>query len=505
MRMNKIKVLGKDEIQKIHQTSLKLLETTGIIVESPEARQLFKENGASIEKRNDAFFVKIPEELITENIRKVPKKFNLYGPDGSFHFEVNTNHTIFSTYGAAVNVHDPSKRKGIRKSSLDDAIKHIRIVSDLKNISSSHVDVWPHDVPFTELHFHTLREWGRHSYKPYGMSCYGRTASKDMINISSIIVGGEDELMKRPRLLGVFNPTSPLRLTQLLLNGIFVFARYNQPLNITSASGAGSTAPVTLGGVLTQMNMEILPSIILTQLINPGAPVLYGSTNTIMDPSSGNMAYGSIEMGLITIATAQIAHFYDIPSKGSGALTDSKCFDIQNGYERFMTLFCAANAGHNYITCAGTYETTLSEAFELLIIDDELIGIIKRAMEGVRIDDEALASEEIEQVMNSKKNYLGTKHSVKNTRKEFFIPRISNRDRRRTWRKKGSLDMMQAAKERVEKILSTQKGPGLSHDVEEKLDAYFKIVTTRTLDEYRKLEGMDDSEKPTEISGVKLE
>ncbi len=505
MRLNRLEVLTKQEIQEIHNSTIELLETVGVIVESPEARDIFKNNGATIEQVKNDYFVKFPEELIKEQLKLVPSSFSLYGPDGSFNFEVTTKNINFATFGAAVNIFDPSKRKKIRKTKLKDAIDHMRVVNGLKNISCSHVDVWPHDIPFTELHYHTLREWGRHSYKPYGMGCYGRTASQDMINIASIIVGGEDELIKRPRLIGVFNPTSPLVLPHILLNGILVFAKYNQPINISAAASAGSTAPVTLAGTLTQGNMEVLSAIVLTQLINSGAPVFYASTNTIMDPLTGNIAYGSMEMGLITIAAAQLAHFYNIPSKGSGALTDSKCFDIQNGFERFMGLFCAVNAGHNYITCAGTYESSLSETLELLAIDDELAGIVKRGLEGISVNEGTIASNEIKKTMASKKNYLGTKHSVKNTRKEIYVPKLVDRNRRGPWLKDGAKDMIVRAREKVNEILQTQKGPGLSSDVEIKLESYFKVIASRSLNDYRKLEGMDESDNGVDIAGFKIE
>lgn len=505
MKLTKLEVLDKNEIEMIHSTTLELLETVGIRVESKETRNFLKENGGIVDKTNKEHFVKFPEALITKQLKSVPRAFSLYGPDGSFNVEVNTNSMHFATFGAAVNMYDPSKKKGIRKSTLNDAIDHIRVVNGLENIICSHVDVWPHDVPFTELHCHTLHEWAKHSYKPYGMGCYGRTASQDMMNICSIIVGGEDELIKHPRLLGVFNPTSPLILPQLLLNGLFIFAKYKQPINISAAASAGSTAPVTLGGILTQGNIEVLSSIVLTQLINPGAPVLYASTNTIMDPPTGNIAYGSIEMGLITIGAAQMARYYNIPSKGSGALTDSKCFDIQNGVERFMGLLFAANAGHNYITCAGTYESSLSEALELVVIDNELISIIKRGIEGIMINQDTIAADEIKRIVTSKNNYLGTKHSVKNTRKEIFVPELINRDRRTIWRREGSKDIMSTARETVDNILKSQKGPGIPSDIEIELNKYFKIVTSRSLDDYRRLEGMEDSESSIEISGVKLE
>ncbi|MFW9937225.1 MAG: trimethylamine methyltransferase family protein [Candidatus Thorarchaeota archaeon] len=505
MKLNRLEVLSKDEIKLIHDTTLELLQNIGVKVESQEARNFLKNHGAVIDGNNKEGFVKFPKDLIIEQLKKVPESFTLHGPDGSFHFNINTKNINFTTFGATVNMYDPEKKKKIRKTKLQDAINHIRVVNGLEHIVCSQVDVWPHDIPYTQLHFYTIREWGRHSIKPYGMACFGRTASQDMMNLTSIIVGGEDELVKHPRLIGVFNPTSPLRLTQILLNGLFIFAKYNQPILISAAASAGSTSPVTLCGTLVQANMEVLTSIVLTQLINPGTPVLYGSTNTIMDPFTGNVAYGAMEFGLLTISAAQLAHFYNIPSKGSGALTDSKCFDIQNGYERFNSLLCAANAGHNLITCAGTYESTLSEALELLVIDDEMAGIIKRGIEGIRVNDENLALNEIKKVANEGKNYLMLKHTAKNTRKELFVPNIVDRNRREAWIRTGSKDMVERARKKVENILETQKGPGLSPQIEEKLNEYFKVVATRTLDDYRKLENMEDSDTPSEISGIKIE
>jgi len=498
--MNKLKVLEKDEIELIHGESLKLLEKVGIKVESEEARDLLQENGAIVDK--STHFVKIPEELIKEQLKLVPSNFTLWGSDGSFNFEVNTKNVNFATVGTPVKIYDPTNKKGVRKTVLGDTIKQIRIVDTLKNIMCSHVDVWPNDVPYLELHYHAIKAWATHSTKPYGLGCLGRIASQDMMNLTSVIVGGEEELIKKPRLIGFFNPVSPLVLSKLQLNGLFVFAKHKQPTIIAPAASAGATAPVTLAGLLIQSNMETLSSIILTQLINPRCPVFYSTMNAPMDPSTGNVAWGSIETGLITIGAAQLARYYNIPSRGPGLVTESKCFDIQNGFERFMTLFCSANAGINYITCAGTYESSLAEALELLVIDDELIDIVKRGFDGIRVDEESIAIDEISKVATEGKNYLMLKHTSKNTRKELFVPKLANRDRRGIWQRNGAKDIILRAKEKVDSILETQKGPGISKIVEKKLQEHFKIISSRSYDDFRKGEGMDDAGVPKIVNGL---
>jgi trimethylamine:corrinoid methyltransferase-like protein len=131
--------------------------------------------------------------------------------------------------------------------------------------------------------------------------------------------------------------------------------------------------------------------------------------------------------------------------------------------------------------------------------------MVKRVMEGIRVNKETIAADEIREIITTKKNYLGTKHSVKNTRKEIYIPELANRERRGSWIKDGAKDIIMKAKEKVDKILQSQKGPGLNSEIEAKLNEYFKIVSSRTMNDYRKLEGMEESEGVSEISGVKIE
>ncbi len=491
MKLEKIEVLSKDEIEIINSASLELLSTVGIKVDAEDTRELFEKNGANID--NETNFVRIPETLIKDKLKTVPSSFKIYGPDGSFNFEVNTTSTKFATIGTPVKLYDSSHPKELRKVIFEDNIKQLRIVDSLEHIMCSHVDIWPSDIPYLELHCHCIREWARHSFKPYGLGCIGRVASQDMMNLLTIIVGSEEELIKRPRFVGFMNPTSPLHLPQIMTNGFEVFAKYKQPTIVAPEALAGTSAPVTLAGLLTQTNAEILGGIVLSQLYNPGAPVFFGTVSQTTDMRSGNSAIGSIGTGLITTGIAQLARYYNIPSRGPGGVTDSKVFDIQNGFERLQTLLLAAQAGINYITCAGTYEATLVGAFELLAIDNELAGMILRALEGITVNEDTIALDVIKKVATSTQKgstFLGEKHTLKHMRKELFFPKLLDRNRRATWRKKGSKDIMERAREQIEEILNTQKGPGLSSEIEDKLAEYTKMVSKRTFEEYQKEEGI---------------
>ncbi len=491
MKLKRIEVLSSDEIRAINSSTLTILTKVGIKIDSPSARTLLKKNGAEVD--NNSLYIKLPESLIKEKLKEVPDSFKLHGPDGKFNFEVNTTSTQFATIGTPVKIYDPSNKNGVRKTVLADTIKQIRIVDSLKNINCSHVDVWPNDINYLSLHAHCIYQWVHNTRKPYGLGCLGRVASQDMMNMASIIVGSDEELIKNARFVGFMNPTSPLHLPQLMTNGLEIFAKYKQPTIIAPEALAGSTAPVTLAGLITQINAEIIGGIVLAQLYNSGAPVFFGTVSTITDMKSGNAALGSIETGLITTAIAQMARYYSIPSRGPGGITDSKVLDVQCGFERLQTLLVSAQAGINYITCAGTYEETLIEALELLVIDDELADIIKRLLKGVNVNEDTIGLDVIEKVALSQKkgvNYLGEAHTRKFMKDELFIPSLIDRNRRSTWRKKGSKDIIARAGVQVEKILQSFNPPEVENEIETKLLNYIKEVESRTLEYYKKVEGI---------------
>jgi len=491
MKLNQIEVFSKEEIDLIHSATLELFEKIGIKVDDEKTRILFKEHGATID--NQTNFVRIPESLVKEKLKQVPNSFKLFGPDGTYSFEVNVNNTHYTTIGAPVKIFDPSLTNQIRKSILEDSIKHIRLVDRLENLACSQIDFWPGDVKYTTIHTVCVYNWIKNSQKPYGHGCFGKTVSEDSIKMTSIIAGGEKEIIKHPRLFGIFNPTSPLHLPKIMTNGLEINAKYKQPTVIAPEALAGTSAPVTLAGLLTQTNAEILGGVILAQIYNPGTPVFYGSVSHITDMKTGNSAMGSIETGLITAGIAQLSKFYGIPSRALGSVTDSKCLDMQNGFERFQTLMFAALAGINFITCAGTYEATLAGALELTVIDNELIGMVERAMEGLEVNKETIGLDVIEKVSTSKikgATYLSEKHTRKFMKKELFIPNLVDRNRRTKWRKKGSKDLVKVASETVEKILEDFTEYKIENEINSELQNYMKMVDKRTYEDYAKIEGI---------------
>jgi len=504
MKMTKIKVFSQDELEEIHSATLQLLSNVGIKIDCERTQKLLEDHGCEIDKDSD--FVRIPESLVMEMIKKVPKSFELSGPDGSFKFEVTCDTTQYATIGTPVKIYDPSKKKGVRKTVLDDTIKQIRLVDTLEHINCSHVDVWPNDVKYTALHGHAMYQWVKNTRKPYGLGCYGGLPSQDMMNMASIACGGDKELIKNPRLVGFFSTTSPLHFPKIMTNGFEVFAKYKQPTIIAPEALAGASAPVTLAGLLTQTNAENLGGAVLAQIYNPGARLFYGTVSHITDMKTGNSAMGSIETGLITAGIAQLADFYGYPSRGPGCVTDSKIIDLQNGFERMQTLMLAAQSGINYITCAGTYEATLVEALELLLIDDELVGMVKRALDGIKVNEDTIALDLIEKVAISEKKgstFLGEMHTLKNMKKSLYMPKLVDRYRRNTWWKKGAKDIIERAGEKVDEALKNHIRPKVSNEIEQQLQEYLEKIESRSLKDYMEAEGLSSAAAPVPGSDIK--
>lgn len=504
MKLNQTKVLSKDEIERIHSATIELFENIGIKIDCEETRKLLEDHGAEVV--NNSQFVKFPEAFVKEHLKLVPSSFKLHGPDGTYNFEVTTKNCYFLPIGSSVKMYDPTGKKGVRKSILQDTINQMRIVDNSEHLSASQIDFWPNDVKYTTIHVVCLYNWMKNLRKPYGHGVFGKVVSQDSINMASIIAGGEEELVKRPRLFGIFNPTSPLQLPKIMTNGLKVFANYKQPVVIAPEALGGTSAPVTLAGLLTQTNAEILAGIILAQIYSPNSPVFYGSVSHTTDMRSGNSAIGAIETGLITTAIAQLSKFYNIPSRAVAGVTDSKCFDIQNGFERFLTLMFAAQAGINFITCAGTYEATLAGALELTAIDNELAGMIKRSFEGIEINENTIGLDVIKKVATSTQkgvSFLGEKHTRKYMKTELFIPKLVNRNRRTSWFKKGAKDIIATSTEKVNEILQNFKEYEISAEIDAKLKEYMKKVDERTIDYYMKEEGISAT-SVTVVDGVEI-
>jgi trimethylamine--corrinoid protein Co-methyltransferase len=479
--------LSAAEVQQIDAASMDILESVGLKVGLKKARDAFGEADAHVDEA--AHSVRIPEKLVRWAVEQAPSQFTLYGADPEFCLELGTDQVYFAGLGTPTNIIDTETGE-LRPTTLEDLRNHLRLIDALPNISNSQMDIWPNDVPMTTIHAEGILAWAQNCHKSYGLGCYAQMPSEDMMKMMAIAVGGKEEVQQRPRFFGICSVGSPLQMLKMQLEGLFHFAEYRQPMAMAPEAMAGSTAPVTLAGLLTQQNAEILAHITLAQIVSPGTPVLYATVSTITDMAAGNVALGSIETGLITAGAAQLARHYGLPCRGVGATTEAKSLDLQCMLERVATLMPAVLAGVHFITCAGTLESSTVESDPLLVLDDEIASMLLRLARGIEVNESTLALDLIKQV-GWEGNYLAERHTAQNFRREHFLPKLLPRDVRQTWEQKGAKTTLDLARERVRAILAKHEPRQLEPTVERELQAYVAMVRERTMEDYLAAEWED--------------
>lgn len=470
-----LEILSRDDIERIHGATVEVLRRLGVKVWEPKARELFQKAGAEVDRKT--LMVRIPESLLKEAIAKAPKEFEMYGRDPSYKLVFGGKRVHFSVAGMGVRVHDLEGR--VRPATLSDVENLARLGDHCQNIHHISMMVTPQDVPDRLYPLYMLLANWKNSIKTTDGYNYTASQAMETIEMASILRGGREELMKKPMLLGFTNPVSPMQLSKELIEGAIVYAENNQPMLYAPEALAGGTAPATLAGLLVQQNAEVLSGIMVSQLARPGAPVLYGTVSAALDMRTGATALGGPEVGLLNLATAQLARYYGIPCRGTGGNTDSKVLDAQAGAETAVNLLMAALAGMNFIyDAAGSLEGSLTVSYEKLLVDDEICGMVSRVLAGIEVTEETLAVDEICRV-GPNASYLSSPLTARTYRREHFIPTLFDRSSREAWTKAGSRDIAALAREEAKRVLRTHQPEPLEQDVLRDLEQYVKKVAER--------------------------
>jgi trimethylamine--corrinoid protein Co-methyltransferase len=297
--------------------------------------------------------------------------------------------------------------------------------------------------------------------------------------MASLMSGSFENLCEKPIISFITSCCiSPLRMDTETTAILTELVRNNMPVVIGSAPMAGSTSPITLAGTLAQMNAELIAGIVYSQLVNPGAPVIYGAVPSIADMHTGEFSGGAIEYGMLNSAAAQMAQFYNIPVYNSAGSTDSRTPDIQAGYEKAFSLLQSIHSGANLIHhAAGMLESLKSVAYEQYVIDNDIIGMARRADRGIIVDEERLALPVIRKV-GPGGTFLTQKHTKKYMRHEFIFPRLAIRDKPRG--ENGEfLDARQRARKLARTMLAAERTPHIPPEIDREIRKRFTIFLSR--------------------------
>ncbi|MBN1836571.1 MAG: trimethylamine methyltransferase family protein, partial [Spirochaetales bacterium] len=352
-----LEVLSDEQIYAIHQAAMEILWNTGVLVKAPAARELLHKAGAVVDE--ESMICRIPSHIVEEALRQAPSSFTVHARRAKASIHVSTRSLHYEPMIGRLNCfdHGPAGQPGgTHRTTLADVGELVKLADALPGYHLLHSGaIMPQidGVPIRATHVYGYLESVRNSSKPIKATSRERIMAEDCLRMVAAVAGGEEELRRRPYTFTTDNPVAPLHHDRDQMEGALEFARWGLPIDVTSEPQAGATSPVTLAGLLAQQTADVTSAIAIIQLANPGNPVWYGTCGSIMDMRVGRIAIGAVEMGLINVASAQIAHFYDVPCRGTASATDSKLLDFQAGYEKTQTLTMAALGGVNKIFYPG--------------------------------------------------------------------------------------------------------------------------------------------------------
>ena len=457
-----LRLLDNAEMQRIHDSALQVLAKAGAVYESKWSLDLLKTAGCSVDYSNQR--ATIPECLVDEAISKSPRVITLCGRDPTYDLKLEGTRVYFAGGANAVRMVDYSADAGFstRRATTKDLLDLTILTDALENIHCYLAPVYPQDAGTKGVDRVKCEIALNYTSKHFYHDSEGYEGALDQIKMASAVLGGEDNLRKRPILSLAPCITSPLSWSENALGTLKACAEKRVPAIVSSETITGATAPVTLAGSLVQQCAEVISGLVVAHLLNPGMPTIACTLPSVMDMKTANIVLSSVETGMMCAAAAQMfREFYGIPYVGGGGISDSKVPDQQAGYEKAVTALYGALGGANLIHLAsGMLEFILAVSPEQMVIDNEILGIVLHGLKGINIDDETLA---VDTIMNvgPRGQFLRQQHTLKNMRRQLYIPAVSDRLSRESWEKRGRKDILARARNRVQEIIKTHKPQSL--------------------------------------------
>ena len=462
-------IFSEQAADMIHNTAMEVLEKNGIQILSKDARDVFAKNGAKVEGEQ----VYLSEELVMEQVKKAPDSFDIYARNPENNVTVGGNKAVLASGYGSPFVLDYEKNER-RKSTYEDYVKFTKLIGYFDNMDVvGGVTVEPSDIEENYRHVKMMEAAIKYTDRCLMGSALGTKKAKESIELAAIAMGGMDFVKEHPVMITLINTNSPLKIDDRMSDALLVHAEYGQPMVIASLSMTGTTAPTTIAGALAQQNAEILAGITLAQLVNPGTPVVYGCASSVVDLKTGDLAIGSSKTANMFNGTAQMGRYYNLPSRGGGALTDALVPDAQSGYQSMMNFMNAVRSGFNFILhSAGLLENYMTMSFEKYIIDEEICSMVKNYFEGLEVNEEQLAKDVILNV-GSGGNYIAEEHTYNHMR-DLKEPIVSSREGYRS--DKEQPDTATRANEMYKQILEEYEAPELDDKIVAEMEKYIDDI-----------------------------
>ncbi len=463
-------LLSQQQVERIHSASLEILENVGMSVRNEKARKIFAKHGCQI--NTETHLVKFPSSVIEEFRKAMPPKFTFHGRDPKFDRTIPDDAPVIITGSSAPNLIDPVTRVE-RRSTSEDIARIAYLINELPGYDVFSISTLADDAPPGQFTISRLYPALKNCLKPIRSTATDEVDAEKVLQLGYVIAGSEAAYRERPFITHHFCPVvSPLTMDVASTDMIIYFSEKQLPVYPSIVPNAGLTSPMTLPATLAQGNAEFLAAAALMQMVHPGTPLIYSTLGTVADMRTGAYASGGIECGMLHMAFAQMARFYNIPCGGYIGLTNSKINDAQSGYETGMSSVAGLLGGADMLNMAGLLDALKAFDFAKAAIDDEIALMLKRIKRGFEFSEENLALDVIADI-GPGGTFMTHRHTVKWMKTTGLLTKIADRNAREIWATKGALDTQARAMQRVCDILSRNNPAVFPPEVESRIRAVF--------------------------------
>ncbi|MER8544005.1 trimethylamine methyltransferase family protein [Mesorhizobium sp. M1334] len=461
-------LLNQDDLLRMHNISMQILEEIGIEFRDDEAIELWRAAGADVSGQR----VRIDRNQLLELVAKAPETFTVHARNPAKTISLGGRKSIFVPAYGSPNVLDLEGKR--RNSTISDFVNFAKLAYQAPAMHmTGGVLCEPMDIAVPKRHLHMNYSLIRYSDKPFMGAVTSRERAEDTVAMARIVFGDEF-VQDNTVIIALANCNSPLVWDATMLDAVKVYSANNQAMIFAPfVLGGASTAASTVAAV-AQLNAEALAGIAFAQLVRPGAPCIYGQWLATVSMKSGAPMAGTPEICHMNMLVGQLARHYKLPWRCSGSNTSSKLVDAQAGYEAARNMYGALIAGANFVlSTTGYLEAALTQSYSKFMLDSEQMVMFYKLGQGVVLREIDEALDAIRQ-SEPGSHYLGTEHTLKNFERAFIVPELMNHDSFEQWSFAGAKDANTRGIEAAVRALKEYQEPPIDEAIDEALLDFIK-------------------------------
>lgn len=461
-----LRFLDDELITRILDEARNLLKTLGVTIHNPELLSVLGDHGGEVDLSAD--HVKLTDDMIDQALKTAPGSFKLFDVLGNQTHHFSGNNVHFVPGSAAVNIHDHATGK-IRRPTTADYIRYAKLMGSMENIAAQSTAFIPSDVAGPIADSYRLFLSLLFCEKPVVTGAFSSAGFGPIHDLQLIVRGNAEELKKKPLAILSACPTPLLKWTEASSQNLVDCAKASIPVEYISMPLSGFMAPVTLVGSLIQHTAETLSGLVISQVSNPGTPVLYGGAPAIFDMRYETTPFGAVETMMTDSAYTEIGKFLGLPTQSYTSMSDAKQLDAQAGLETAMGATLGALAGTNNISGPGILDFINTQSLEKLVVDNEICGMTFRMLRGIEPREDFPALPLFQEFLRDK-HLIIADHTRRHMREEICFPGpVIDRANRARFQNEGGVTLRERASNEVERLVADAEPSRLDDEVKAQL------------------------------------